>query len=116
MATGGTSNQMAVWKSETAQGDQDVFALEAATDREIRVKHCASGHVLQFELSDCGSAIAELHRIDLNFASSFNESTLVPLARNAAIEYLKRSREVFRSDCNIEKLEEPRRVRDCFSN
>ena len=62
---------MALWKSEAAQGDIAAFALETATDQEIHVRHRASGHVLRFVRSESG-AIADLHRIDLDFSSSFD--------------------------------------------
>ena len=79
---------MALWKSETPQGDVTAFALEAATDQEIHVRHRASGHVLRFMVS---GAIADLHRIDLYRSSSFDGETLIPSAQHAAQEYLKRS-------------------------
>jgi hypothetical protein len=81
---------MALWKLEALQADLTAFALEAATDEEIHVRHRASGHVLRFVLSD-GRAIADLHRIDLDFSSSFDGETLIPSARHAAHEFLKRS-------------------------
>jgi hypothetical protein len=81
---------MALRKFEAGQNDLTAFALEAATDEEIRVKHRASGHVLRFVLSN-GGAIEDLHRIDLDFSSSFDAEALIPAARLAAREYLRRS-------------------------
>ena len=72
------------------QDDIAAFVLETATDQEIHVRHRASGHVLRFVLSD-GGAIVDLHRIDLDFSSSFDGETLISSARHAAHEYLKRS-------------------------
>jgi hypothetical protein len=79
---------MAPRKQEAAQRDIGAFALETATDQEIHVRHRASGHVLRFVRSE-GGAIADLHRIDLDFSSSFDGETLVSSARQAAQEYLK---------------------------
>jgi hypothetical protein len=79
---------MALWKLKTAQGDIAAFALETATDQEIHVRHRASGHVLRFVRSESG-AIADLHRIDLDFSSNFDGETLISSARHAAQEYLK---------------------------
>ena len=78
--------------ADTPGDGEDAFVIEFETDQEIRVKHRASGHVLCFDLTVDGAAIADLYRIDLNFPSSFDAETLVPSARLATIERLNRSR------------------------
>jgi hypothetical protein len=84
----GNENTMALQEFEARQDDLMAFALEAATDEEIHVRHRASGHVLRFVLSN-GGAIEDLHRIDLDFSSSFDAEALIPSARRAAHEYLR---------------------------
>ena len=79
---------MDLWESQVAQGHTAAFALETATDEEIHVKHRTSGHVLRFMRSK-GGAITDLHRIDLDFSSSFDGEALVSSARHAAEAYLK---------------------------
>jgi len=78
---------MTLRRFEASQDDLTAFALEAATDEEIHVRHRASGHVLRFVLSNPG-VIEDLHRIDLDFSSSVDAEALIPSARQAAHEYL----------------------------
>jgi hypothetical protein len=79
---------MALRKFEAGQDDLMAFALQAATDEELHVRHRASGHVLRFVLSN-GGTIEDLLRIDLDFSSSFDAEALIPSAWRAAHEYLR---------------------------
>lgn len=68
----------------------DAYSLERVTDQEIWVKHRASGHVLQFEISDDGTSLKAEHTIAPSSVSAIDWDKLSPSARRAAHEFLIR--------------------------
>jgi hypothetical protein len=65
------------------------FLLKRETDREIWVKHRASGHVYEFQYLD-GSKWASEFTIVPDLSSTVDADSLTTAARRAAREYLKR--------------------------
>jgi hypothetical protein len=72
--------------------DDERFSLEFQDGQEIWVKDRNSGHIVCFPISDDGDWIEELHRINLDAASAYDAGRLIPSARRAACEYLRRSK------------------------
>jgi hypothetical protein len=68
------------------------FFVQYDTGREIWVKHCASGHVYQFTISNGDEGLVGSYRIAPNFASQVSPASLSARAKRFAYSFLTRTK------------------------
>ena len=72
--------------------EKEEFLLQYDTGREIWVKHCATGHVYQFTISNEYGGLTDSYSIAPNLASHVSPADLSARAKRFAYEFSKRTK------------------------
>ena len=72
--------------------EKEEFLLQYDTGREIWVKHCATGHVYQFTVSNGYGGLTGSYSVAPNFASHVSPADLSARAKRFVYDFLKRAK------------------------
>jgi len=73
---------------EQSGGPLFEFEIEQRSERDIWVKHCGTGHVYQFVVSDDGLGLRNEYTVAANPSSTLDPAMFLTPARRAALAHI----------------------------